>query len=411
MKRLWVAILALAWAWPALPQNESNVNARYKIESVAVEGYPEEKLSKGLRARLQELVGQQFSDERVRELARRLRNELPGRHVTQKVLRGVKAEHVRIVFEISLIRRERFDVAAVRGLYHSGQGWSGELNATLRAESHALSFGIVSDADALLERYAGLKARYENRSLGTNRIRLAFQFEDYHQVWNRATLEALEDSPDVPGAYRTRQNFQPQLTVLPGGGLRLSFGTSLQHFQTQFPAARTESSNAVIGTLRYDRCLEDRASNVHRFEAGYSLRAATKALDSDFAYARHQWDFRYTLSQGRSLVKAALLAGTLSGRAPLFERFTLGNSATLRGWHKFEVAPLGGERVIHGSLESGYGWLRVFYDVGALWDRGRDPDLKHSVGFALRSGDFFVALAFPIRAGRAEPILMTGLNF
>ena len=41
----------------------------------------------------------------------------------------------------------------------------------------------------------------------------------------------------------------------------------------------------------------------------------------------------------------------MNGRAPLFERFTLGDSRTLRGWSKFDVAPVGGSRVAHGSLE------------------------------------------------------------
>ena len=31
------------------------------------------------------------------------------------------------------------------------------------------------------------------------------------------------------------------------------------------------------------------------------------------------------------------LAGTISGRAPLFERFALGDTRTLRGWNKFDV--------------------------------------------------------------------------
>ena len=34
------------------------------------------------------------------------------------------------------------------------------------------------------------------------------------------------------------------------------------------------------------------------------------------------------------------MAGVLTGTAPLFERFSLGNTTTLRGWNKYDLAPL-----------------------------------------------------------------------
>jgi len=413
MKHLWLLAFLGTGLWAAGQEPNSNVNSRYTVESVEVSGVPESRLSKGLRARLHQMVGQKFSQEKVREVARRIRQEFPGRRVSEKVVRGMKLEHVKVIFEVARRHpgREHFDVSAPRGLYHAKQGWSGELDATIKIETSALKFGIVSDGDRLLERYAGVRAGYENRKLGTEHVRLAFQFESYHQIWNRTTLLALDRAPGAPGIYRTRQNFQPQLNLLPARGLRLSFGASFQRFQTQFPAARTESANAAIGTLRYDRSLEDSASNVHRFEAGYSLRAATKALDSDFVYARHLWDFRYTLSRHRNLLTVHFVSGVMNGRAPLFERFVLGNSTTLRGWNKFDVAPVGGDRVVHNTVEYGYHHFRIFYDTGAVWTRGQDPEGKHSVGLGFRTGEFFLALAFPVKAGRAEPIFMTGLNF
>ncbi|MEK7406958.1 MAG: BamA/TamA family outer membrane protein [Acidobacteriota bacterium] len=401
MRYVWLVTLlgTLGWA-------QENVNSRYTVESVEISGVPETRLSKGLRARMQELIGQKFSQQKVSELARSIRKELPGRSVSQKIARGLQLDHVKVIFESRRHRREHFDFDTLRALYHSRQGWSGDLSAGFRIESSVFRFGIVSDADPLVERYAGVKAGYEKRGIGTDRLRLAFQFESYHQMWNRTTLS----SPD-PGIYRTRQNFQPQLTVLPARGLRLSFGASFQRFQTQFPAARTEASNAAIGTLRYDRSLEDSASNTHRFEAGYSLRAATRTLDSDFVYARHTGDFRYTLSHHRNRLIAHVTGGVMNGRAPLFERFVLGNSTTLRGWNKFDVAPLGGDRVAHGALEYGYGDFRLFYDTGAVWTHGQQPEAKHSIGLGFRMREFFLAVAFPVRAGRAEPIFMTGVNF
>ncbi len=109
-----------------------------------------------------------------------------------------------------------------------------------------------------------------------------------------------------------------------------------------------------------------------------------------------------------------LAAGGITGTPPLFERFVLGNSTTLRGWSKFDLAPLGGTRMAHGSLEYGYHGFQVFYDTGALWDDGRRTAIpKHSLGVGYRTKEdgFFLALAFPVKAGRAQPIFMTGVTF
>lgn len=413
MRHLWFSVLLA----PALlvaahdRQPKLNVNSRYTVEAVEVTGVSESKISRPLRDDLQKMVGEKFDQQRLSELIRRLRGELPGRDIFHKVRRGIKAEHVKVVIAVS--RHEfDFDVAANKALYHSQQGWSGGLQITVpESGENRLSFGITSNADDLLERFAGLRAGFERQRLGTSRAQLRFQFESYHQIWNRTTLLALERSPEVPGIYRTRQNFEPTLTLLPIRQLRLSLGTSFQRFQTQFPAARTEAANAVVTTLRYDRHLEDSAANRHRLGAGYSLRAATRTLSSDFVYARHVWDFRYRLSHGNNRLEARFTAGFLSGRAPLFERFSLGNSYTLRGWNKFDLAPLGGTRAAHNSLEYGYRIFRVFYDTGALWNRGQSAAAKHSLGVGLGFGDFMIALAFPIRDGRAAPTFMAGLNF
>jgi outer membrane protein assembly factor BamA len=95
----------------------------------------------------------------------------------------------------------------------------------------------------------------------------------------------------------------------------------------------------------------------------------------------------------------------------LFERFSLGNSATLRGWNKFDMAPLGGNRTVHNELEYRYRIFRVFYDTGAVWNRSQQAAAKHSLGFGLFHHDFTVCIAFPIKDGRAEPVFMAGLTF
>ncbi len=180
--------------------------------------------------------------------------------------------------------------------------------------------------------------------------------------------------------------------------------------QYQFPAARTEAANAVITTLRYDRLLEESGPSKQRLEAGYGLRAATRALGSDFVYARHTADFGYTLWRGNHKVTERFHTGGITGSAPLFDRFVLGNSTTLRGWNKYDLVPLGGNRVVYNSVEYRYRAFQVFYDVGAVWLAGRDAAPKHSAGAGVHIGDLALLIAFPIRNGRVEPVFIAGLN-
>jgi outer membrane protein assembly factor BamA len=102
----------------------------------------------------------------------------------------------------------------------------------------------------------------------------------------------------------------------------------------------------------------------------------------------------------------------VNGQAPLFERFTLGDSRTLRGWSKFDVAPMGGTRVAHGSLDYTFHWVGVFYDTGSVWDGIGKTNVKHSAGIALggREG-LYVAVAFPLRSGSVQPLFILGMNF
>jgi len=215
---------------------------------------------------------------------------------------------------------------------------------------------------------------------------------------------------ETSGIYRTRRNFEPEVTFVLAKPLTLSVGTSFQRFQDQFPAAQTESANALITTLRYHRRLED-SDNQQDLDAGYNLRAATRLLGTDFVYARHRWEFRYMLTHGKSVVIDDLTSGMITGRAPLFERFVLGNSSTLRGWNKYELDPLGGNRMVHNTVEYRYGVFQLFYDSGAIWDDGEAAVVRHSAGVGLRQGNFSLAVAFPIREGHIDPIFMVGMNY
>jgi hypothetical protein len=391
---------------------ETNVNERYMVESVDVSGADQSTLERPVREELRRLVGQRFSQEKLEELSRLIRKAFPGRTVAIRVNRGDTPDHVKVTFEVKGHTR-RFDLMAPKTLYCSRQGWSGELDATAQARSNIFTLGILSDGDSQLERFSGVKARYENRKLGTNRVQFAFEFGSYNEIWNGATVAASAAAHEggLPlDIYRTREKYEPVATFTLAQPLKLSVGASFQRFQVQYPAARTEGANAIIATLRYDRQLEESGSSKHRLEAGYGLRAATRTLGSDFVYARHTWDFAYTFWHGNHKLSERAEAGAITGNAPLFERFVLGNSSTLRGWNKYDIAPLGGNRVAYNSAAYRYRAFEVFYDAGAVWTGGQPATVRHSAGAGVHIGDLALLVAFPIRNGRMDVVFMAGLN-
>ena len=84
----------------------------------------------------------------------------------------------------------------------------------------------------------------------------------------------------------------------------------------------------------------------------------------------------YRFDSGRHHVQATGMAGGITGQAPLFERFTLGDSSTLRGWDKYEIAPAGGDRVVHSSVEYRYTGVALFLDVGSVWDANTERHVR-----------------------------------
>lgn len=418
MKYAWLGCLLLLGSLLSAgttQDSEFNVNSRYTVETVVIsaEGWrtdlaadrdPEGKLSSALRKDATALIGEKLNPGMLEEVGRRLRKELRARSVEHHVLRGTSSDYVQVIFEVKL-RPARFDVAVPKFLYSSAETWSGAAEATATIGHNGFTVGGVSDSDELIERYSGLVARYENNRLGSDRVRFRFEFDDYHDQWNAATERAGFDS-----LYRSRRNFQPEVTFALAKPLTLSVGASFQQLENEFPAAQTEAANAVTTTLRYHRRLED-AENQHDLDAGYSLRAATRVLGSDFAYARHHFQFRYMLTRGRNVLIDDVTAGMIAGQAPLFERFSLGNATTLRGWNKFDLDPLGGDRVVHNSVEYRYGAFQIFYDSGAIWDHNESAIVRHSAGVGLRQGVFSLAVAFPIREGHIDPIFMVGMNY
>jgi outer membrane translocation and assembly module TamA len=141
------------------------------------------------------------------------------------------------------------------------------------------------------------------------------------------------------------------------------------------------------------------------------------SLGSDYHFRRQEARAGLEYHRRPHRLTIDLIGGNLHGRAPLPDRFAAGTTTVLRGWNKWELAPLGGERLIASAVEYGRTLKRrleaaVFVDSGAIWNRTTTAVSRTSAGCGLRTSDgFFFYVAFPLRDGRIEPVFMTGANF
>jgi len=403
---------------------ETNVNRQYMIESVSVAGVEVDqlapsKLPRTLRQRLKSLVGERCDVAMLEDLSAEIRRKLRFLTVTEHLSKGSAPDRIRVNFEV--VRRDlAFDVSLPKFLYDSQQGFTGELDAGTRFRQNDFTFGVVSNGDDLTERFTGITARFDSAGFGyidgSDRIRLGVAFEDYHEQWNEATVAALPGS-DLD-LYRSRWNVAPQLTFTIARPLTVAVGTSFEETESEAPNAGRQSANAATLDVHYGHKIEgDRLQQ--QVEGKYSLRVATRALGSTYAYARHLVSMKYEAKFGKHTISDEFSGGAIAGQAPMFDRFVLGSSSTLRGWNRFDIDPLGGTRVVHNEMTYGYrvgeGTVEGFYDAGAVWQPGqfdRAPaTLRHSLGAGYKQGIFVVAMAFPVRNGRIESVFMAGMNY
>jgi hypothetical protein len=417
MKTLIAASISLLLFLPAgimaaEQKPDTNVNSKYDVESVEISGVPQSKISQSLRDDINKLVGKKYDQEAANELAKRLRNQLSDYSITLKVKRGNEANQLRVVFLAERIWWKRFEVQAPDVVYHSKEGFSGALDIPIKFGPNVLSFGIASNSDNLLERYTGWRFSFENHKVGTDRLQVRLDFNTYHEDFNFATKRALESRPEIPELYRARQDFAPSVSVIPFRDLKFSLGASFVRLELSYPESRTATAYAGTAGLQYRHRISSPGGMRQDIKFDYAARASTSVLDSNYIYTRHFVTADYSLSKNKNLFGAHFMAGVLHGDAPLFERFTLGNSFALRGWNKFDVAPLGGTRLAYGSLEYRYHEFQLFYDVGAVWEREQNARVRHSLGFGLATRDgFFASLAFPVRLHNVTPLFMLGFRY
>jgi len=391
----------------------SNINARYTVESVEVQGIPYADISQAMRDRLQRLVGGKLDAGEADDLIHQLEAERPGYDVSRRLERGSRPGRIRVVFEFSESERLRwipFVRSRSRYVYHSEQGWSGVHDIPIGGRDHRATVGFAFDnADDLIEEYSGVRVRFESRRVGTERVGVSLEVSRLNNTWRDPTQLALAGSPAIPELYRTRLTVEPTATFAFTRHLRATGGVSFSNLVSLSHSPDSQNANALVGGFAYTQRWDLDSKSKQSVDAGYEIRSS--ALDSDLNYRRHFGHASYRYDHDENTVIASVFLGRITGQAPLFERFSLGDTSTLRGWNKYDIAPAGGDHVFHQSLEYRFHNVGLFVDSGSVWDSGGDKRLRASTGFGILHDNFFLTLAFPLNAGGANTTFMVGVRF
>jgi hypothetical protein len=394
----------------------SNINSRYTVESVEIRGIPDHEIGGALRARLEALVGAPLAHDEAERLVEELEAEQPGYRVHRRIARGLERGRIRVVFEFDERGDRRwipFTPSRSKLVYHSGQGPGAVLDIPMGTSRHRalLGFAIKNDDD-LLEEYSGVRFGVESRNLGTQRLGARMEVSWLRNEWEPETLAAVDADPAIPGPYRRRVTVDPSVTVALTPRLRVSVGASLSELESLADSASTQMASAFVASVGYRQAWGTGRRSDHAIEAAYEFRSATEALESDLIYKRHVGRASYRFDHGRNTLIANAMVGRLTGVAPLFERFTLGDTSTLRGWSKFDLAASGGDRVFHQSLEYRIHHVGFFLDSGSVWTRGRDDmRVRFAAGFGLHGDNGFLTLGFPLNARDLGTTFMMGVRF
>jgi Omp85 superfamily domain len=391
-----------------------DANARYLIERVEIHGINESSVAAALNAEVQSLVDTPLGSEEVDKVEAKLRTAFPDYDVSRRVTRGYRSREIRLQFvfeQRESARWLRFTPMKSSLLYHSDQGWGAFMDFPIGGRDFRVTPIIAIDhGDELVEEYSGFGVRVESRRLGTERLGASFEWTAFDQDWRDATFAALAANPTIPGAYDDRSTIMPMVNFAITRQLSVGGGVAITELEPLSGIPESQMANAYIGRIRFDSRWEQGAAD-HAVEAQFTVRSGSDSLESDFDYNRYfgQADYEYTRS--RHTVLASVLAGGIDGTAPLFERFTLGDSRTLRGWNKYDIAPVGGDRVFHTSFEYRYLGFALFLDSGAVWDTGIDKRVRVAAGFGYHSDPFFMTLGFPLNTDDVRAVFTTGVRF
>jgi hypothetical protein len=396
------------------PDRDDNINDRYVVEDAQITGVPDAEVTQALRDDLRAVVGNRLDSAEAARLQERIASDLPGYDVARRIKRGSEVGRIRLVYEG---RKKappawlRFESLRSNFVYHSEQGTGAYLDVGIGDRNIRFTpIAVFDHADDLVEEYSGYGLRFETRKLGTRRLGASLEWTSFDQDWRTATVDALALNPEIPRLYEQRSTITPLLKFAFGPEVSIAAGVSITELDALSPLTDSQMANAVVASLDFDRRWDDASDVRHHVQGSFGVRAGTRSLESDLTYTRYFGQGRYRFDLGRHHVQVAGMAGGITGQAPLFERFTLGDSTTLRGWDKYEIAPAGGDRMIYSSIEYRYTGIALFLDVGSVWDANTERRVRVSTGFGFHGGPAFFVVGFPLNTNNLGAIVAMGLR-
>jgi Omp85 superfamily domain len=395
--------------------DRENINERYIVDHAEVRGVPKHDLDPQLLADLEALVGKRLGAIDADEIASRLRNAYPNHEVSRHLVRSDQSGHIRLLFVLIKAESARwlhFEPLRSKFVYHSDQGWSSYLDLPISSRDLRVTpIVAIDNGDDLIEEYGGFGIRFEARKIGTERLGASLEWSTFDQTWRDATLAALASDPALPSLYQTRTTVAPTIRFAFTPHLNLSAGVGITELEPLIDGVDSQTANAAVVSLGFDREWRIDSNESHQLDAAITVRAASEALESDFDYTRYVARAEYEYRSRRHLVLLSGMAGSIHREAPLFERFSLGDSQTLRGWDKYDIAPVGGSRMFHTSLEYRYRGLGLFLDTGSVWDRDTERKVRASTGLTFHPGPVFFTLGFPLNTDDVSAVFTAGLRF
>jgi outer membrane translocation and assembly module TamA len=224
----------------------------------------------------------------------------------------------------------------------------------------------------------------------------------------------------VPALYRNRSTVAARVRFAVTPRLSVSGGVSVAELDpldedplTDEPLADVAPSrvaNAFVGGIAFAESWRTDSGPDHDLDAVFTLRAGSEALESDFTYERYAGAADYQVHWDDHRMLLSGMAGGVHGDAPLFERFALGDSRTLRGWDKYDIAPVGADRVVHLSAEYRYRGLALFLDSGSVWDAGADRRFRVSTGVGFHTGPLFFTVGVPLNSDELRAVFTMGFR-
>jgi outer membrane protein assembly complex protein YaeT len=268
----------------------------------------------------------------------------------------------------------------------------------------------------------GVRANFRQPYLFTPRYSMLLSGQTWHRDEPSYTLDTSGGRLSVERVFARRG---PLSQRVGSTSLSMTYTNEFQKYSVTEAALNTPSflktlialgldplsgkGRGTLSSLGFDlnRSTADSALNAQH---GYALNAhveqAGRMLGGDFDFVETILEGRSYIPLGRFAVIAAKLRGGSIGSigtndnlaVPFFRRYFLGGATSLRGWGRFEVAPLysgfpiGGHTVLESSAELRaplWGNLTgvLFADAGNVWNNAWDfnlNDLRYDVGPGLR---------------------------